>query len=172
MDMPGIQEWLELSEPERSRRLASLNAYAAEDEALLKEIADRFRHEYAHLRGVQITGLGVYHGGSWVIGVSHPFVFDRRLLPQYYLGVPVKTGVSMPLPEEFQGQEFPHAYVWAPKNFERFVDRCADQVRREFGRPDMTREEMLHALIGVPFEKHVADCQRWAEQGVIPRSEW
>jgi hypothetical protein len=154
MKMPSLEEWLELTEPERARRVAELNAYEGEGETLLQQATARFREEFGSLRGLAISGLGVHHGGSWVIGVSHPLIFDRRRVPTYYLGLPVNATVSQPLPEEFQG------YAWAPENYERFVDRCSHEIRRELGRPEMSREEMLHALIGVPFEEHVANCRR------------
>lgn len=33
------------------------------------------------------------------------------------------------------------------QNFERFVDPCADEARCEWGRPEMSREEMPRALM-------------------------
>lgn len=155
MPLPNFQDWLNLPEAERVRQVSALNAYAGEGRELLNEVLHRFRTEYAHRRGLQIYGLSVNHGGTWAIATSSPFIFDRRGLPAYYLGVHVKWSISPPLPAEFQ-----HGYAWAPENYERFVDRCADELREAFEKQDMTREEMLHALIGHPFQEHVAHCQR------------
>jgi len=170
MATPSLSEWLALSEDERARRLAAFDAYAGEGEDLLEQIADRFREEFGRLPDVAIDGPGIYHGGSWVIGVTHPFIFDRRLLPARYLGVEVRAGPRLPLPPEFEGQTYP-AYVWSPPNFERFVDRCAAEIRVRLGDPNMTREAMLHALIGRPFDEHLSNCRRWVKEGVIPAFE-
>jgi len=171
MTLPTIDEWLELSERERVQRVAALNAYAGEGEELLRIAVDRFRKDFGHLKGLKISGPGVYHGGSWVIGASHPFVFDKRLLPPTYLGMTVHQSTSHPLPVEFQNQERPRGYVWSPPNFSQFVDRCGEEVRRELGNPAMTREEMLHALIGEPYEEFVARCRGWVAEGKIPAFE-
>ena len=166
-----MTEWLGLAEENRVRHVARLNAYAGEGAQLIRQIADRFRDEFGHLPGLTMTGHGVYHGGSWVIGASHPFVFDRRWLPNRYLGVEVRASIRPPLPPEFEGQEYPHGYVWSPPNYERFVDRCADEIRQRLGNPEMTRAQMLHALVGRPFEEHVSDCRRWVTEGAIPPFE-
>jgi len=171
MEMPSLTEWIELPDDERVRRVAKLNPYAGEGEELIRQIADRFRGEFGHLPGLDISGHGIYHGGSWVIGASHPLVFDRRRLPSRYLGVDVRASIQLPLPPEFQGHEYPHGYVWSPPNYERFVDRCADEIRERLGDPDMTREQMLHVIVGRPFDEHVSECRRWVKEGAIPPFE-
>jgi hypothetical protein len=67
----------------------------------------------------------------------------------------VHASVLNPLPREFQDGMRMHDYVWAPAHYEQFVDRCPDQIRAELGRADMTRDEMLSALVGMAFEKYV-----------------
>lgn len=171
MEPTSLNAWLELSEDERTSRMARFNPYAGDGGELVAQIAERLRHNLNHLRDVIVDGGGIYHGGSWVIGVSHPFVFDRRLIPARYLGVDVRGRARMPLPPEFEGQTHPTGYVWSPPNFERFVDRCADDIREQLGQSDMTREEMLHALIGCPFADHLSNCRRWVKEGVIPPFE-
>jgi len=162
MTLPTISDWLKFSEQERVQRVAALNPYAREGEELLGGVVERFRKDFGHLKGLKISGPGVYHGGSWVIGAVHALVFDRRVLPPTYLGMCVHQTTSHPLPVEFQS-----GYVWSPRNFSRFVDRCGDEVRRELGNPAMTREEMLHALIGEPYEEFVARCRGWVAEGKI-----
>lgn len=54
-------------------------------------------------------------------------------LPQRYLAIEVRASIRPPLPPEFQGQEYPHGYVWSPPNYERFVDRCAMEIRQRLG---------------------------------------
>jgi hypothetical protein len=166
MTLPSISGWLMLSEQERVQRVSALNPYAGEGSDLLEVVVDRFRKEFGHLKGLQINGPGVYHGGTWVIGALHPLVFDNRLLPPTYLGMTVHKSVVQPLPPEFQS-----GYAWSPRNFSRFVDRCGDEVRRELGNANMTREEMLHALIGEPYDEFVARCRVWVAEGKIPPFE-
>jgi hypothetical protein len=170
MPLPTLTEWMDLPDDERARLMRSWNPYAGEGGALVEQIADRLRGEFGHLAGLEISGHGVYHGGSWVIGATHPFVFDRRALPGRYLGIEVRASVRPPFPREFEGQDHPHGYVWAPPNFERFVDRCSDQIQARLG-PGLSRADMLHALIGRPFEEHLAACRRWVKEGSIPPFE-
>jgi hypothetical protein len=168
---PSLTDWLTLSSAERIKWLSRWNPYAGEGGELIKAVSDRFRAEFGHLPGLEVSGPGVYHGGSWVIAASHPFVFDRRKLPNQFLGVDVHASLRHPMPPEFEGQQYPEAYVWAAPNFERFVDRCGEEIRRQLSDPHMTRAEMLHALIGRPFDEHLADCRRWVSEGKIPPFE-
>ena len=114
---------------------------------------------------------GIYHGGEWVIDVRYPFIFDRRTLPEHHLGVRLHKLSQPPLPPEFANQHYPDGYVWSPPNFERFVDRCANEIRQRLGKPTMSRAEMLHALVGTPFEEFVARCREWVKKGSIPPFE-
>jgi hypothetical protein len=65
----------------------------------------------------------------------------------------------------------PDGYAWSPPNFERFVDRCANEIRQRLSNPTMSRAEMLHALIGTPFEEFVAHCRESVKKGFIPPFE-
>ena len=168
---PSLTQWLSLTDEERAQLLGSWNAYAGEGETLLRDVIDRFQAEYGRLKGVTITGPGVYHCGEWIIRLTHPFIFDRRTLPLHYLGVRILSGRAPPLPPEFEGQTLPQAYVWAPTNFERFVDRCGDEVRGQLGRPDLTREEMLDALLGFSFEEHRKRYRDAVCKGMLPLLE-
>jgi hypothetical protein len=80
-------------------------------------------------------------------------IFDRPWLPHRYLGVAIRPGPRLPLPEEFSGQHHPTGYAWSPPNFEQFADRCGNEIRERLGNPSMSRDEMLHALVRMPFEK-------------------
>ena len=152
MGVPSLEEWLTLPEAEQEHLADRLSAYDGEGETLIQQIADRFRNEFGHLPGLTVDGPGIPHGGGWVVSASHDLVFDRRWLPNRYFGVTVKCAIRPPLPKEFEGQSFPNAYVWAPPNFERFVDRCGDEIRRRLGNQRMRRAEMLNAFIGRTFD--------------------
>jgi hypothetical protein len=170
MAIPSLDAWIELPDDERTRRMAASNPYVGEGAELVRQISGRLREQLKNLREVAIDDGGIYHGGSWTIRVTHPFIFDRRLIPERYLGVEIRAGARPPLPPEFEGQAA-NGYVWSPRNFERFVERCAGEIRQRLGRPSMTREEMLHALIGRPYEEHLSICRRWVTEGVIPPFE-
>lgn len=169
--VPTFDQWLSLSEKEREHEIAQLNIYDGEGAALLERISERFREASGLLTNVQVDGPGIPQGGGWVIAVTHDFIFDRRRLPSRYLGVPVKAGIRPPLPVEFANQEWPTGYAWSPLNYERFVDRCAHDIRKQLGSPAMSREEMLQELIGMPFEEFVAQCQKCVSRGTIPPFE-
>jgi hypothetical protein len=132
-------------------------------------VFDRFQAAYGQIKGVTIDGPGIYHCGEWIIYLTHPFIFDRRTLPEYYLGIRILSGRALPLPPEFEGQRLPRAYVWAPNNFERFVDRCGGEVRSQLRRPAMTREEMLDALLGHSFEEFRRRYHDAVRKGILPR---
>jgi hypothetical protein len=164
---PSFAEWLALSDRERSDVQSHWNTYSGDGEELVLRIAADFREKYGHVRGVEVHGPGIYHGGSWVISVRHPFVFDRRMLPTQHLGIHVHSFYGPELPPEFQEGTREHTYVWAPPNYERFVDRCGEQMREQLGRPDMSRDEMLSALVGMPFGEFVEICRAWVREGRI-----
>jgi hypothetical protein len=151
-----MQEWKALPESERKQIVLAWNAYSDEGEPLLSQIVEEFRREYGSVRGLSITGLGNYHG-SLVIGVRTNLIFDKRLVPDEYLGLDVHRSLNT-TPESFNVFG---SYYWAPENYEHLVDTQAEEIRRELGRPEMTRDEMLHALIGMKFEAWVEQCRSW-----------
>ena len=171
INVPDLKFWKRLTPEEQHARLAD---YSEREEArpLIKCILSDFRDAYGHIEGLMVDEEpGIYHGGSWVIDVTHPFIFDRRSLPPEHLGVSLHTGSQLPLPPEFADQHYPDGYAWSPPNFERFVDRCANEIRQRLGNPTMSRTEMLHALIGTPFEEFVAHCRESVKKGFIPPFE-
>ena len=54
--------------------------------------------------GLEINGLVNidYKQNQEVISVSHPFVFDNRLLPETFEGTYVRSSIHGDLPKEFQ----------------------------------------------------------------------
>lgn len=145
-----FENWLALSELERIGRVRSWDQCSELGAPPLDEIVESFRRAYGHLRGLRVEGYGDYHG-CYSILAGIPFIFDRRLIPQTYLGLSMRPSYSEPVPPEFCGKQ-----VWADENWERFLDRCEGDVRRELGRPDMSREEMMDALRGPSRHK----CER------------
>ena len=90
--------------------------------------------------------------------VIHPFIFDKRLIPNSFLGLAVRSSLSEPLPDDF---DVFSGYIWAPENYVNFVDNHVEEVRSALGNREMTREEMLNALIGIPFEEWIEQCRKF-----------
>ena len=105
-----------------------------------------------------------------VIMISKPFLFDNRQLPKSYEGLDIKAKIEGGLPEEFKIEKdaTKKDYLWAPKKFEKFVDRCADDIKKQFGNPNMSRSEMLDALAFGSFEDHKKKTLNLIKEGKIP----
>jgi hypothetical protein len=159
-----FEDWRQLSDEERRDVAATWNPYAGEGNEIVAAAAERLRSK---LTGDIEVHHGVYHGGDWIIRVTVPFVFDRRSLPESFLGIRVMH-FSLDLPPEFRVRDSRAEYVWAPERYELFVDRAAQEIRGKLGRADMSREEMLDALCGMNFEAHKARCRQGEKDGKIP----
>ena len=150
-----LDNWIELSDDERGRIARAWSPYDSSGiDTLLTGIAEEFRKAHPNL---SFEGLGNVHGSPELV-VTHPFVFDKRLIPNSFLGLAVRTSLSSPLPNDF---EVFSGYIWAPENYANFVDTHTEDIRSALGIPDMTRAEMLHALIGMPFEDWVEQCREF-----------
>jgi hypothetical protein len=144
---------------------------------LLYETLDRFEKKFSSLKkkGLRVNGLKMIDPKrkKHVIDISRPLVFDNRLLPKSFEGLEVKAVISGDLPMEFkidrskpdwQKQD----YIWAPERFEQYVDRCSDEIKKQLGKPDMTREDMLAALCFGNFEEHKKKTEELIKEGKIP----
>jgi hypothetical protein len=102
---------------------------------------------------------------TYDIQVRHPFVFDVRLIPSEFRGIPVKNVWIGDFPEEFPSDdEEIRLEVWcAPGNYERFVARCLSLIAETIRQPNLTKEEALHALTG-DFQKHKKWCERLCKE--------
>lgn len=135
------------------------------------EILNHFQTKYKPLtkEGLRIQGLSMVDPKrkKHVIMISKPFVFDNRKLPKVYDGLEVKSKIEGELPQEFK-VDVKKEYIWAPQRFEQYVDRCADEIRKKFKKPDMTRKEMLDALAFGSFDDHKKKCTQLLKEGKIP----
>ena len=156
-ELPTIESFKELPEEQQKEIVEKWNPYDLNDgHPLSGQIGQEFKKKYGHLRGLEIHGISNCHGGL-VIGVSRPLIFDRRLLPDYFLGFPVYETVK-DMPEDFAIYK---KYIWAPENYEHYVDLHADEIKKELGKPDMSRKEMLSVLCGMDFDKWIEQCRSW-----------
>ncbi len=138
------------------------------------EILKQFETKYGTLKkkGLRIEGLSMIDPKrkKHVIMVSKPFIFDNRQLPKTYEGLEIKAKIEGSLPKEFaiNKEAVKKDYVWAPNKFEKYVDRCADDIKKQFNNPNMSRQEMLDALAFGSFEDHKKKSLQLLKEGKIP----
>ena len=136
-----------------------------------------FKERYKHLqkKGLHILGIKLVDPAkkTHVIEISRPLIFDSRAIPDRYEGLKVKRRIHGALPPEFQIDRdsvdwHKREYVWAPERFEKYVDRCADQIRKKLGDQDMSRDDMLDALCFGNFMEHKRKVDRLISEGKLP----
>ena len=150
-----LDDWIALPDEERRRIVREWSPYDTSGiDPLLNQIVEEFRRRHPHLN---IEGLGNVHGSLELV-VTHPFVFDKRSVPSSFLGLAVRTSLSSQLPDDF---EVFSSYIWAPENYANYVDNHLDEIRSALDEPDMDRAEILHALIGMPFDDWVNQCRKF-----------
>ena len=94
--------------------------------------------------------------------MGHPFIFDYRLIPEYFEGLEVKAHMMEEMPKEF-----PEEYWMEPNldeyysidRFKNFVDRDFDRIKIALKASNLTKREALNALTR-DFEKH----KEWIER--------
>ncbi len=138
------------------------------------EILKSFESKFGSLKkkGLRIEGLTMIDPKrkKHVINISKPFLFDNRLLPKTYEGLDIKSKIEGGLPEEFkiEKEALVKEYLWAPIKFEKYVDRCSEDIKKQFGNPTMSRKEMLDALAFGNFEDHIKKSTALMLEGKIP----
>ena len=138
------------------------------------EILKSFESKFGSLKkkGLRIEGLTMIDPKrkKHVINISKPFLFDNRLLPKTYEGLDIKSKIEGGLPEEFKidKESLTKEYLWAPNKFEKYVDRCSEDIKKQFGNPNMSRSEMLDALAFGSFEDHKIKTLNLIKEGKIP----
>lgn len=141
------------------------------------EILKSFESKFGSLKkkGLRIEGLTMIDPKrkKHVINISKPFLFDNRLLPKTYEGLDIKSKIEGGLPEEFkiEKEALVKEYLWAPSKFEKYVDRCSEDIKKQFGNPAMSRKEMLDALAFGNFEDHIKKSTALMLEGKIPAFE-
>ena len=94
------------------------------------------------------------------IEVSHPFIFDNRLVPKEFENIEVIniTYVNS-FPMEFDvsnDEEILIAEFYHPKRYMKFVERELKSISKKLLIKDLTKEEALDALTG-DFKKLLED---------------
>ena len=143
------------------------------------EILKNFETKYGHLtkKGLTIEGLSIVdvQKKKHVIKISRPLVFDNRLLPKRFEGLDVKTNIklSTEMPVEFlvdrsQPDWHKKEYIWAPERFEKYVNRCEDEIKEQLDCPESSKLEILDALCFGDFEQHKEKSSRLIKEGKLP----
>ena len=152
-----LEEWMALSDLERGKIASQWSPFVQQTtDSLPTLISEEFRKQHPNLN---FRGLGNVHGSLELV-VLRPFIFDKRLIPNSFLGMSVKVSLSEPLPDDF---EVFSGYVWAPENYANFVDSKSETIREALGDRSMSREDMLHALIGMPFDDWIQKCREFGD---------
>jgi hypothetical protein len=138
-----------------------------------EKILNSFRSQYSYLKkfGLKIDGLGDLMGEN-VISVSHPLIFDMRMLPKEFKGIVIRSGIhDIDLYDEFKISNNQKEYIWAYQRFELFVDKHVDEIRIKLENPELTRSEMLDAICFGNFAEHKCRCIEGETTGRIPKWE-
>lgn len=133
----------------------------------LENIKKRFLKQYDYLKKYGMKFMGLYTNSGkyeYQISVTHPFIFDNRILPKQFEGVEISSSITENFPQEFDVDEtdelIPIEVYYDPAKYIRFVDRCFDEIRIKLGNPEMTKEKMLDALSWTGnFSEHIKNME-------------
>ncbi|MEA3496959.1 MAG: hypothetical protein U9R42_13115 [Bacteroidota bacterium] len=144
----------------------------------MEDLLERFKIKYKYLieKGMRVKSVSEINSEkrTKVILVSRPMIFDNRELPTRYEGLRLKVIVHGRLPKEFNIRK-PESdgtrvdFIWAPERFEKFVDRCSDEIMETLKKSDMSREEMLDAICFGNFKEHQQKIYRLVGLGRLPK---
>ena len=81
------------------------------------------------------------------------------------MGLAIRYTLTESVPDGFE--VYPD-YVWAPENYLAYVDAHSNEIKRALDSHSMVREEMLHALVGMPFDDWIRQCQEWGNTDMTP----
>lgn len=134
------------------------------------DILKRFEERYGYLKKMGVTFEGIQMidpiKRKQAIVLTRPFLFDCRLLPKKYEGVEIKVRIQGNLPDEFKVKRTGD-YPFSPENFEKYVEKNIEFLRNHFGKPEMTRAELLDALAFGNFEEHKKNVQNILKEKLI-----
>jgi hypothetical protein len=169
---PKWSDWLKMTEEERKKCIYSWNVYNEEGKDVVEMVIEKFQEEYGNIPHLRILGKGILHGGVWVINVQFPFIFDKRKIPNSFLGIDINISITNDsLPDEFKVNDPRKEYIWAPDRYEKYVDKNIEIIRQELGNSNMDKTDILSALCGQDFNDYVRMCEEWERKGIIPSSQ-
>ena len=117
------------------------------------DILNKFKSSYGHLikKGLSIDGIVDMGEGNLVISISHPLIFDSRLLPNQFMGLFIRGHID----EDSLPDYFSNDNRWNPDHFERFVTENEKLIREKLSLNDSSREDLLDAICFGDFKQHI-----------------
>lgn len=88
----SFKEWLTLDDKKRIEIQEGWKTYNGEGEDIVKEAHKIFAQKYSGYEDMTINPPGIYHGGDWVLGVGLK-VGHSIELPERFLGIKIQKGV-------------------------------------------------------------------------------
>jgi len=149
------------------------------------EIESAFRLRYKQLLDLGLFITGIYHeeqrdesNGSLSIGITHsldlevevipehchisvmhPFLFDNRQIPEYFMGVKVQNVIqASTIPTEIEEIVYDPAGFedwFTPEQYERYVRENMIEIRSALKQPYLTYEVALDAICCGNFQKYM-----------------
>lgn len=92
--IPEWSEWLNMSEAERVKCQGAWDVYKNDGQHITEKVLSKFQEKYGNIPQLEILGKGICHGGTWVISIRCPSVFDIKKLPSSFLGINVRAIIS------------------------------------------------------------------------------
>jgi hypothetical protein len=117
------------------------------------DILSKFKSSFGHLskKGLEIEGIVNLMDDFNVISISHPLIFDNRLIPETFMGLAIRGHIhSDSIPDYFSSDD-----IWFPDNFVRFVDENEALIRENLNLKDSDKNELLDAICFGDFKKHL-----------------
>lgn len=161
------------------------------------EFIKEFRKEYKHLETFGLSVIGVYNDedtspgddnlhigigkstedydeviqGKCHLSVMHPFIFDNRKIPEYFLGVKVLNVIRADtFPPEIEEMIFDPAGFemnYTPIQYQKYVQENLNEIRAILKDPHMTLSDALDAICMGDFNKYDAEFNEWRLKRLI-----
>jgi len=92
------------------------------------------------------------------LNIMHPFLFDNRKTPTYFLGVKIMNiTYSSTIPDELEEMEIDengHEDNFTPNQYRNYVKNNSDYIREVLKSPNMPINEILDAICEGDFKKY------------------
>jgi hypothetical protein len=93
-NVPKWSDWLNMSDDERIKCQDTWDTYKNDGQHIVEKVLSKFQEEYGNIPQLEILGKGICHGGTWVISIRYPSVFDSEKVPKSFLGINVRAMIS------------------------------------------------------------------------------
>lgn len=155
------------------------------------EFLIEFREKFGHLEAFGMSVIGIYTDedtapgddnlhigisksteendviieGKCHLSVMHPFIFDNRKIPEYFLGVKVLNIIRADtFPTEIEDTIYDVAGFemnYTPMQYHKYVQENLNEIRAILMDPHMTFSDALDAICMGDFDKYQARFDKW-----------